>query len=138
MRGNRQTREEYFEDALPEPDTGEDSSGSGTGGGEENESHAHGEGSDPSPGEDRPGTFTALDERGVSELNQLFRLLHDHGYMTAGKYSVLGDGSGNLTISLTVMPPSSGGLPRDAFGARDDDDDPAAQSPDTGTEADHG
>lgn len=114
MKGNRKSREEYFEDALPEPDATE------TGDDETDESDTHGRGQESNPGDDRPGTFTALDDRGVDELNQLFRLLHDHGYMTAGKYSVLGDGSGNLTISLTVMPPSSGGLPRDAFGARDD------------------
>lgn len=102
----RKTREEHFEDALPEPESGD---------GEQNHDQDHGQ---PAPGEDRSGTFRALADAEVDELNSLFRLLHDHGYMTAGQYSVVGDGSGNVTISLTVMPPSSGGLPEDAYGAR--------------------
>lgn len=61
------------------------------------------------------GDFEAVSAQDRQEVNDLFRLVHSEGYMTAGTYEVTSDGE-NTLVSLQVMLPSSGGLPAEPDG----------------------
>lgn len=56
------------------------------------------------------GDFTAVSDQDQQEINDLFKLIHSEGYLTAGSYEVKSDGE-NTLVSLQVLLPSSGGLP---------------------------
>ena len=61
------------------------------------------------------GDFTAVSDQDQQEINDLFRLIHSEGYLTAGTYDVKSDGE-NTLVSLSVLLPSSGGLPGEGEG----------------------
>lgn len=56
------------------------------------------------------GDFIAVSDQDQQEINDLFRLIHSEGYLTAGTYEAKSDGE-NVLVSLQVLLPSSGGLP---------------------------
>lgn len=67
-------------------------------------------GSGPGTG---PGDFTAFSDGQVEEVNELFNLINNSGYLTIGSYNIQSDGEGNVAITLTALTPSSGGAPSD-------------------------
>ena len=61
------------------------------------------------------GDFIAVSDQDQQEINDLFRLIHSEGYLTAGTYEAKSDGE-NVLVSLSVLLPSSGGLPGEGEG----------------------
>ena len=61
------------------------------------------------------GDFIAVSDQDQQEINDLFRLIHSEGYLTAGTYEAKSDGE-NVLVSLQVLLPSSGGLPGEGEG----------------------
>lgn len=98
------------ERATPDrPERSERTGGANSRGNRESETDT-GTGDGPGSG---VGDFTALSHSQVEEVNELFRLINRTGYLTIGDYSVRSDGEGNVTVTLTALTPSSGGVPQE-------------------------
>lgn len=64
-------------------------------------------------GDDQPTDDAAavgvgsLTETERAEVNDLFDLLHEHGYLTAGPWQISSDGEGHKSLTVTAVLPSS-------------------------------
>lgn len=51
--------------------------------------------------------FAALDDDEQREINELFTLLNERGYLTAGPYQIQADEQRNKSVTLTAVLPSA-------------------------------
>ena len=54
-----------------------------------------------------PDGFEAFTDQEISEVNELFQMLHDNGWITAGDYQLSSDEQGRKVVTLSAILPST-------------------------------